>query len=285
MSDTSAPAKQAGTMDELTTGWDCFWFASGDNLPLQRLRLVAGLSALVYFLAWTPDVGDWLAPGGSLSARAVSELAGTPIARLLLNEGPYAVVPWIGAALAAVWMTGWQARWLAGGVLICILSLVHRAPMLAAPTSALLCPLAFYLAFAPHGRQCVQNSLAGFCLRLIQVHCAAILLVSGLQQLGGSAAWWNGEAFWWLVAHEPQRMVDWSWMARRPILLDLGTHFAAAFPVLGGALVLTPVRPLVLGASIPYCLLMGIITADLLYYALLLGTLWAAFSKSPRHAS
>jgi len=61
-----------------------------------------------------------------------------------------------------------------------------------------------FLAYPP------PSANAGFALRLIQVHFCFIYMAAGLSKLKGQA-WWNGQAFWDVIANPEFTLMPYSW--------------------------------------------------------------------------
>jgi hypothetical protein len=82
------------------------------------------------------------------------------------------------------------------------------------------------------------TSAATVAARLIQVHLAALVFMMGLAKLAGGASnvWWSGEAVWMLASRPEDRLLDFTWLAGHPYLIDLWTRgillFELLFPLL-----------------------------------------------------
>jgi hypothetical protein len=96
-------------------------------------------------------------------------------------------------------------------------------------------------------------------------------LMMGLTKLGGSDAWWGGEAVWWLIAHSESRLVDFTFLHAWPYFLNAWTLSIVAFELLYGILIWNRLaRPLLIGVSIVHWLLIGLLTGLLSYAAMMI---------------
>jgi hypothetical protein len=86
----------------------------------------------------------------------------------------------------------------------------------------------------------------------MQIHVAGFYLMIALAQLAGGAAspWWTGEAVWSIVARPEMPLVDMTWLAGHPFLIDVLTRLIVCvelgFPLLVWH---RPLRPFVLAAA------------------------------------
>jgi hypothetical protein len=85
---------------------------------------------------------------------------------------------------------------------------------------------------------------------LIQLHLVLIYAMAGLAKLQGQA-WWSGMAIWGTLAAGEFSLLDFTWLAAWPYLLNLLTHAALAIELCYGILVwVRLLRPLVLAAAV-----------------------------------
>lgn len=159
----------------LTEQWNGFWFREVSSSNLGLLRIGFG----IIVLCWTGTLlRDWNAFFG------VRAVVGAPKTDLghgiwgLLLDGRSSWA-WGGAAVLAIsalcLTVGFQSRWAALGVFICLISLTRRNAFVFNSGDALLRIIAFYLVLAPVG---------------------ASLSVDRWRQLrrrgtGGSVSWWT----------------------------------------------------------------------------------------------
>lgn len=87
---------------------------------------------------------------------------------------------------------------------------------------------------------------ANLALRLIQLHLVVIYASAGLGKLQGPS-WWNGMALWGTMTAGEFVVLDFTPMARWPMLINFLTHASLAIELLYPALIWVPIaRPLML---------------------------------------
>jgi hypothetical protein len=88
---------------------------------------------------------------------------------------------------------------------------------------------------APASQEPTTSYSATISLRLIQVHLAVVYAMMAHGQLSG-AAWWNGEAAWWLIMNKEHALFDLTWLRTHTYLVSGWTHcivaYELAFPIL-----------------------------------------------------
>ena len=75
-----------------------------------------------------------------------------------------------------------------------------------------------------------QSISANLALRLIQLHLCLIYGMAGLAKLQGPS-WWNGMAMWGALASAEFRVLDFTWTASYPWLLNVLTHGSLALEI------------------------------------------------------
>ncbi len=102
---------------------------------------------------------------------------------------------------------------------------------------------------APGGRPEPTVS-ANVAIRLLQCHLAVVYLMSGMAKLL-SPRWWEGNALWRTLVIGDFRVIDLTWMAAYPDLINILTHVALTLEIVYIALVwVGPLRPLIVGSAI-----------------------------------
>ena len=188
----------------------------------------------------------------------------------------------ISLAVLVLFTIGFQTRIMSIAALYVTLSSIHRAPMLASQVEPVLAMVMFYLCLGPCGarlsvdrllaqrkaaknpdltrrgpigaREVPKSSWATLAVRLVQVHLCAMYVMMALAKLtGGSSGpvWWSGEAMWWIIARPESRMVDFTFLAGAPALIDLWTYAVVLFELTFPLLVWNRLaRPLLLAVAV-----------------------------------
>lgn len=289
------------------SAWNQFWFAPINPLPLQALRFLVGLAATYYLVSHVADLSTWFGSHGLLPPASVDQLliAQSESSRSNLAASPgfagdspalysssfhWSYLNYLtsntalwtahGAAILVLicYTLGLFPRWTAPASLIIVLSYVHRAPMIAGPFESVLTMLLAYLTIAFIGPKYStrQPSIwANVSWRLIQLHVAALYLFIALAQLSGTvgveyeAAWWRGEALWWLIARSESRLINFTALHSTlgTLLVNAGTHLMVAVELLFSVLIWKPLtRP------------MMIVAATILWVFLALVTGWVSYA-------
>jgi hypothetical protein len=284
-------------------GWNRFWFTPADPLCVSLIRVLTGLVALWFVLSYSADLIVWFGPNGLLPAGTVRQLtaeeSGGWNGRFsylngIDDPGLLKAVHIAGVLVVASFMIGLATRISSVLTLIVVLSYIHRGPMITGQFEPVLSLLVFYLCFAPCHRHFsidawlarrraersgdglykfdVRPSIAAnVSQRLIQVHIAAMYLMMGLTKLGGSDAWWGGEAMWWLIAHTESRLVDLTFLHNHEYVVNLWTHVVVGFELAFGILIWHPLaRPLLLAIAVVHWILLGLVTGLLSFSAIML---------------
>ncbi|MCU0961043.1 MAG: hypothetical protein MUF48_13140 [Pirellulaceae bacterium] len=273
-------------------GWNRFWYTPRDPRMVCALRIAAGLCALAFVISHTADLVRWMGPDGILDAQTTLQLNGQqtlgPTLRysyLFLAATPASL--WIlhGAGIVTVvaLTVGLWSRWTAPAALLVVLAYVHRMPLLTGQWEPVLTMLLAYLSLAPTGRCWSLDALlarrrarrggardapsrpqpsvaANISVRLIQLHLAALCILTGLNMLAADV-WWSGEAVWWLIARTESRLVNLTALSDAFLLVNAWTHVIVLYLLVFGVLVWHRLaRPLLLVLGIPFWLSLALLT-------------------------
>lgn len=252
--------------------WDRFWFQPGPERVYPALQLVTGIGTLLWFASWLMDP-QWLQWPGQMSGHTNGELALNPTSPKLIANISYGFAPLLGILACGAWLaTRRQAYsvWLLLLTLLVQLAIHHRAAWTCGPESAVLSMLLCYQLVGA-GRPTWR---AGLAVRLTQIHVAALLLFTSLQQFR-SPAWWNGEALNWLITQPGVPLLDLRPLLGLSWLLEALTHLCAWIPLIAAAGIFhygtcqddrqsTGVSPLG-WCVLAYGVLMAILTGSLLH--------------------
>ncbi|MBI1900636.1 MAG: hypothetical protein HYS13_05940 [Planctomycetia bacterium] len=300
----------ATLIERFAAGWNRFWYTPADARPLAVMRIVTGVVALYLLASLTPDLVTFFSNDGILTPESVESWEGRfverghglpPLNRFsFLNYLRNPTELWIGhlAALFVLgaYTVGLRTRITSVLALYVVLSYIHRAPMLTAQAEPALAMLMFYACLGPSGRHWSVDAClaqrgakgakpqptwgANVALRLMQVHVALLYVAIAFSQIAGGISgpvWLNGESAWWIVARPETRLVDFTFIATAPQLIDVLTYgillFELAFPLLMWNRL---ARPLLLGwAAVTWAFLA--LATGLVPYAVLMFAAGLAF--------
>jgi hypothetical protein len=217
--------------------WVRFWFTPADPVALHGLRLLAGLLFLAWLLTFAGQQEAFFGLGGWFDRQAYRDTARLPEGLppttgwsflYLCGSNPALLKTayWLSAAVLALFALGLWTRVTAVLAWVVVVSFVVN-PAISYDADHLLPVLAFYLMVGylllgqwgkgqslasrllgpgdtwllgrgPEGRPSYAANLA---VRLLQVHFAIVVLVSGLHKLQ-FGDWWAGLALWYPL-HPP----------------------------------------------------------------------------------
>jgi predicted DCC family thiol-disulfide oxidoreductase YuxK len=300
-------------------GWNAFFFTPADPTPLGLVRVVVGLLAVWNLAVFGLDLRDFFGADGWADPSAVRFVQGfsKPYAWSFWFHVPDALlVPvWAACLVVLVMFTaGLFSRVTAVLAWVIVVSTVRRVPVALFGFDQILSPWALYLAATGASGQAVSldrflarwrraradwsrrrrdgrvtvgsgvpepTVSANLALRLIQLHLCLIYGMAGLAKLQGPA-WWNGMAIWGALASAEFRVIDFTWMAAYPWLLNALTHASLALELGYPALVWVRVlRPLLIAAAVALHAGIGLTAPGLTEFGLAMVAGNLAFASGP----
>ncbi len=269
-------------------GWNRFFFTPADPTPLGLARLLVGLLAVWNLAVYGLDLHDFLGSTGWANVDAVRLVQGSAKPHawsfwFYVPDGLLRPVWGLCVLVALMFAAGLFSRVTAVLTWVILASTVRRAPVAVFGFDQALTTWALYLAVTGASGQAVSldrflarwkasracwarrrhdgkvplaagapapTVAANLALRLIQLHICLIYGMAGLAKLQG-AAWWEGLAMWGVLASAEFGLINFTWTAAHPWLLNLLTHGSLALEVGYPVLVwIRPLRPLILGLTI-----------------------------------
>lgn len=221
--------------------WARFWFLPADPVALHRVRLLTGLLLLSWLLPLAGQREALFGAHGWFDARAYREVSALPeglpqaagwSVLYLCASSPalLTVAYWTAGAILVAYAVGLWTRLTAGLAWVVVLSFTVN-PVAMSEADPLLVLLALYLMLgylfqgAPDraglasrilgandpillgrriGSATVPSVSANLALRLLQVHFALVVVISGLHKLQ-FPDWWSGAALWYPL-HPPLQL-------------------------------------------------------------------------------
>ncbi len=293
---------------ELGACWNRFWFTATDPVSLGWIRLLTGLVALYLLLTLSFDLNRFFGPDGYLPLRTsvdwyewFIDTGGEPMLKYsylsyLQTPAQLAAAHWVGIGIVLLFTAGVMTHVTSVLSLVVMLTYFHRAPMITAQVEPIIAMLMFYLCLGPAGAAVSVDAWlqerkrradlklkpeealavqprwsATVVLRLIQIHLCAFYLMGFIAKISGGAVgnvWLRGEAMWWVITEPDMPLVDFTWIGRFPVLIDVWTFavllFEFSFPLLVWNRLL---RPVMLAISVPMWISLGL-ASGLMTYAL-----------------
>ena len=281
-------------------GWNRFFFTPQDPTALGLIRVSVGLLLFWSMLVYGFDLRDFLGENAWASPDAVEFFRSrrAPYSWSFWRIVPDAML-WPAWSLClvvlALFAVGFQTRVTAILAWVIVVSTMRRTPVSLYGFDQIIGTFALYLAVSGASGQAVSidrflkrwkqsrgalarrlktpaeerlafgdgrpepTISANLGIRHIQLHICLIYGMAGLAKLQG-AAWWTGMALWGTVASGEFRLVDLTWLAAFPRILNALTHVSLileiGYPVL---IWIKPVRPLILGLVVSLHVGVGLI--------------------------
>jgi predicted DCC family thiol-disulfide oxidoreductase YuxK len=268
-------------------GWNRFFFTPADPTALGLIRVMVGLLLFWNLAVYGFDLHGFLGTEGWADPATVRlfQSERTPYAWsfwLLVPDALLRPVWGVCLVVLALYTLGLFSRWTAVLAWVIVVSTVRRSPVTVFGFDQIVSSLALYLAATGASGQAVSldrfitrvrlaraltvrrrgdgrwvvppgvpaaTVSANLALRLIQLHLVLIYAMAGLAKLQGQA-WWSGMAIWGTLASGEFSLLDFTWLASWPYVLNVLTHAALALELCYGVLVWVPVlRPLVIAAA------------------------------------
>jgi predicted DCC family thiol-disulfide oxidoreductase YuxK len=289
-------------------GWNAFFFSPADPTPLGCIRIAVGSLALWSLFVYGLDLPDFLGSNAWADVDSVRHVQGVvkPWAWSFWFSVPDMLLRpvWVGCLIVLILcVLGVWSRVTTVLSWLIVVSTANRAPVSLFGFDQIVSTLLLYLAATGASGQAVSldrffsrwkqaraiaarrrgpagirwdlprgapepSISANLALRLIQLHLCVIYGTAGLAKLQG-AAWWNGLAIWGTLASGEFRLLDFTWIASYPLLLNIVTHVALALEVVYPALIWIPIlRPLFLTMIVLLHLGIGLSAPGLSEFAL-----------------
>lgn len=267
-------------------GWDAFFFTPADPTALGMIRAATGLLAFWSLVVLGLDLPDYFGSDGWAEPSAVraAQRSLTWSFWYLVPDGGLRAA-WLAClAVLALYTLGLFTRATAVLAWVIVVSTVRRVPVALYGFDQVISPLTLYLAATGAAGQSVSldrtwrrwrqarasaarpaaaggggrrvapaepavpapTVSANLSLRLIQLHLLVIYGMAGLGKLQGPS-WWNGMALWGTMTAGEFVVLDFTPMARWPLLINFLTHASLALELLYPILIWIRVtRPLML---------------------------------------
>jgi predicted DCC family thiol-disulfide oxidoreductase YuxK len=269
-------------------GWNTFFFTPADPTALGSIRAIVGLLLFWNLAVYGLDLHAFLGSHAWADPEVVRlfQSERSPYAWsfwLLVPDGLLRPVWALCMVILACYAVGLLSRVTAVLAWVIVVSTVRRSPVTVFGFDQIASTLALYLAVTgasgqavsldrfiaryrlaraltvrrrsdgrwvvPHGVPAPTVS-ANLALRLIQLHLVLIYGMAGLAKLQGQP-WWSGMAIWGTLACGEFSLLDFTWMAAWPYVLNALTHAALALEIGYAVLIWVRVlRPLVIAAAV-----------------------------------
>jgi hypothetical protein len=273
---------------EAWEAWDSFWFSPTSPSTLSAIRVLAGAMLLYTHLVWSLDLNGFMGPNGYLPSKLMHEVhasfndpdgpgpaagdTGAWWSHFYWIHSPKLVwaVHIVALAVFLFLMLGFFSRTMAVLAFLFAVSYANRVtPGAFFGLDKINTMLAMYLMIGPCGArysidrlwrlsrgstEVPASSSANLAIRLIQVHMCVIYLFSAIGKLQGYD-WARGIASWlsfdMLEYRSRWSLLDMTWTANHPLLLNFMTHLTVFWELSYCALVWPALtRPWVLGMAV-----------------------------------
>ena len=311
----------AGLGRATARGWSDFFFKGADPTPLGLIRFAVGVLATWSLFVYGLDLQEFFGTRSWADLASVRAVQGfeKPLAWSFWFHVPDALLRpvWLLCLGVLVLFTvGAFSRVTAVFAWVIYVSTVRRVPVSLFGFDQVMSTLLLYLAATGASGQAVSldrfasrwrqgRAIAGrrrgaegvrwdlpsgvpspsisanIALRLIQLHLCLIYGMAGLAKLQGQG-WWNGLAIWGTLASGEFRLLNFTWMAAFPWLLNALTHLSLALEIGYPALIwVRPLRPLLLACIVVLHLGIGLTAPGLSEFGLAMIAGNLAFVSGP----
>ena len=258
------------------------WFGPTDPIRLDTLRLLLGLTMLLYFGAWWQYAEEWLTPlGFHPTSRTLWWLPVAP------PQLPVGILPWFGILFfgsIASWTLGITTRWTSWLVLICVVY-VTFVDVLAAYTINKMYIIAMsVLVCVPHATYWSIQRIAPrlqsvWPIRILQMTMILLYFTCGLGKtlfgnwlqnpyvlLAAAQGLYCTDLAAWMLRTFPTEL--WVWMQYLALIFEIGA------PLLFG---IKRLRPIGLLWGLIFQLMIALTMHQLIYFSLQMLTFYILF--------
>jgi predicted DCC family thiol-disulfide oxidoreductase YuxK len=299
--------------------WNRFFFSPADPTALGLIRVVVGLLLLWNLAVYGLDLHAFLGSQGWADPDVVRLFQGerSPYAWsfwLLVPDSLLRPAWVVCMVILALYTVGLFSRVTAVLAWAIVVSTVRRSPVTVFGFDQVVSTLALYLAVTGASGQAVSldrfwarvregravaarrrrdgrwivppgvppaSISANLALRLIQLHLVLIYCMAGLAKLQGEA-WWTGMAIWGTLASGEFSLLDFTWLAAWPTVMNLLTHATLALELGYGVLIWVKVlRPIVVAAVLAMHLGIALTAPGLAEFGLAMIAANLAFVSGP----
>ena len=285
---TGPAAYLADLSRTVARAWNAFFFSPADPTPLGLIRVIVGLLLFWNLAVYGLDLHGFFGTHAWADPAVVRRFQAerSPYAWSFWLHLPDGLLrPAWGACMLilALYTVGLFSRVMAPLAWAIVVSTVRRTPVTDFGFDQIVSTLALYLAVTGASGQSVSldrflarlraaretvarrrrdgrwavppgvpaaTVSANLAIRLIQLHLALIYAMAGLAKLQGEA-WWNGMAIWGTLASGEFSLLDFTWLAAWPLVLNAMTHATVFLEVSYPVLIWVPIlRPLLMAAAI-----------------------------------
>jgi hypothetical protein len=224
--------------------WNTFFFRSTSARPLGAIRILFGLLALANLAFAAVEMDYWYTDRGLLRGDEAWVVAGalqfSPL-HFLQDPTSVRVAFALTASFAALLTIGWRTRLMSILFYLGMLSIHNRNLASSSGADVLLLTFAFNLMLCPCGAAysvdawlasrrrgtLAEPLIIPWGLRLIQIQIALVYTLAAFFKASGNL-WVNGSALHYVLTNTEVIRLDFSFLTRYPILINVMTYSALA---------------------------------------------------------
>lgn len=233
-----------GSLRDMLSAWDRFWFTPASSRSLSLLRLLIGMMTLYSHSIWGLRLEEFIGPSGWQPESLIGRMqAGSYAMSFWWWVTPDLILPAHGICLVllAAFAIGFRTSITSRLAWMIAVSYAHRMPLANFGLDQICGVLLFYLMWVPCGQYysldaCLARRRtpaagltepvchsAGLVRRMIQIHLCILYFSAGTSKLQG-ITWWTGEAMWNTVANLDYQSRSLTGLAGFPLILSFLAH-------------------------------------------------------------
>lgn len=236
-------------MKKLWGGWNHFWFEFDGEAQLAVFRPAFAILMFFFAVSRTPDLQMLFSNYGIMPTTFVTDIPETHFRFSILSLYDSVGLIWVLhlALLSSLVLLALNIFPRASAIVafLCHVNFMNRNAAVIYGVDTVSAFYLFYICFMDY-RAHAQKKMTDFrgmmgsvAIRLSQLQLCIIYGYSGLDKVQG-AAWWKGEAMWYVFANPQMTHFNFAWIAHFPVLVVLATYSSLFWEVYFPAVVWVP---------------------------------------------
>jgi hypothetical protein len=240
----------SNTIQKVTAGWNRFWFEYDATSQLALFRPVFAILMFFFALSRTPDLKMFFSNQGILPSIVMADSPEVHFRFSILTLHDSMGLIWIVhiALLSSLLLLAFNIfpRAAAAVAFLCHVTFLNRNMAVVYGVDTISAFFLLYLSFMDYRPRSLipreadfQSMLGSAAMRLSQIQLCIVYGYSGLNKVQG-AAWWKGEALWYVLSNPQISHINFSWISHFPVLIVIATYSTLFWEVYFPALVWVP---------------------------------------------
>jgi hypothetical protein len=233
---------------QLVGGWNRFWFEFDASSQLALFRPAFAILMFFFALSRTPDLKMFFSSQGIMPTLLMADSPEVHFRFSILTAYDSMGLIWIihVALLSSCLLLAFNIFPRAAAIVafLCHVTFLNRNMAVIYGVDTISAFYLFYLCFMDYRTRAVtspdfQSMLGSAAMRLAQIQLCIVYGYSGLNKVQG-AAWWKGEALWYILSNPQMAHLNFSWISHFPVIVVVATYSTLFWEVYFPALVWVP---------------------------------------------